>query len=351
MGEYRYPFSAFPNGWYAVGFSDELSPGELRGFTFCGREVVLYRTASGTPALVDAYCPHMGAHFAHGGKVQGENLWCPFHAFEFDTDGRCVRTGYGTRPPAKACMKSWPLRENHGVLLAYHDLHDRAPAWEVPPISMDGWMGLSTRTLRLRSHPQETSENSVDMGHLGIVHGYKNVRPTSELEMDGPHLSASYAMQRDAGVFGRVGKLMEAQFRVHVHGLGYSFVDVHVHEMGLHFRNWVLATPTDGEYIDFRLATSVEDRPTRVLGKLSPLAPRRPLLRVLREVALQTLLHDVRQDFEIWRHKRYVTPPALAQGDGPVGVYRKWCRQFYPELPLAVVPDAAGRAPLPTGSD
>ena len=30
-----------------------------------------------------------------------------------------------------------------------------------------------------------------------------------------------------------------------------------------------------------------------------------------------------------------VHPPQLAQGDGPVGVYRRWCKQFYPSLQSA----------------
>ena len=38
---------------------------------------------------------------------------------------------------------------------------------------------------------------------------------------------------------------------------------------------------------------------------------------------------DVRQDWEIWERKVYVHPPALAAGDGPIGQYRQWCKQFY----------------------
>ena len=52
--------------------SAELPPSGMRPLTFCGEEVMLFRTASGKPALVSAYCPHMGAHFAHGGTVVGE---------------------------------------------------------------------------------------------------------------------------------------------------------------------------------------------------------------------------------------------------------------------------------------
>ena len=34
--------------------------------------------------MLDAYCPHLGAHLAEGGRVQGESVRCPFHAWEFD---------------------------------------------------------------------------------------------------------------------------------------------------------------------------------------------------------------------------------------------------------------------------
>jgi len=37
----------------------------------------------------------------------------------------------------------------------------------------------------------------------------------------------------------------------------------------------------------------------------------------------------VQKDIEIWKYKRYLKHPALAEGDGPIGLYRKWAKQFY----------------------
>ena len=34
-------------------------------------------------------------------------------------------------------------------------------------------------------------------------------------------------------------------------------------------------------------------------------------------------------DIPVWENKIYVDPPLLCAGDGPIGIYRKWCRQFY----------------------
>jgi hypothetical protein len=42
-------------------------------------------------------------------------------------------------------------------------------------------------------------------------------------------------------------------------------------------------------------------------------------------------IEDVEQDLPIWQHKIHLQRPALAAGDGPVGPYRKWVRQFYPQ--------------------
>jgi len=49
--------------------------------------------------LIGAYCPHLGAHFGYGGQVIGKHIRCPFHSFEFDINGVCQSTAYGTRTP------------------------------------------------------------------------------------------------------------------------------------------------------------------------------------------------------------------------------------------------------------
>jgi hypothetical protein len=40
---------------------------------------------------------------------------------------------------------------------------------------------------------------------------------------------------------------------------------------------------------------------------------------------------DVGQDIPVWNRKLFLAQPALAEGDGPIGAYRRWARQFYAE--------------------
>ena len=85
----------------------------------------------------------------------------------------------------------------NGLLLAWHG--PGPPAWTVPELDPDGWAAPSLRQFVLRDHPQETTENSVDLGHFGIVHGYRNVRMARDPVTDGPYLSTSFALEHDFG--------------------------------------------------------------------------------------------------------------------------------------------------------
>lgn len=81
----RCPFP-IPSGWFFVDYAESLNAGEMRNVFVFGQEWVLFRTESGKPGMSDPYCPHLGAHMGHGGKVCGEHLRCPFHHWEYDTE-------------------------------------------------------------------------------------------------------------------------------------------------------------------------------------------------------------------------------------------------------------------------
>jgi len=120
------------------------------------------------------------------------------------------------------------------------------------------------------------------------------------------------------------------EFTIHVHGLGYSLVEVHIASYDVQTRLLVCATPTVPGWIELRLALSIQEitHPQRI-HPLLWLVPRALFNRFIAHLTFRGFIHDVQQDFEIWEHKRYIQPPALAKGDGPIGKYRTWARQFY----------------------
>ena len=281
--------------------------------------------------MSDAYCPHMGAHLGHGGKVRGEAIECPFHLFCFDGAGSCVSTPYGTKVPPKAKLPMVPLEEKNGLLLAWFHSEGRAPDWHAPALETTGWLPLTTEEWVINTHPQETTENSVDLGHLPAVHGYRDVEILTPVAVDGPLLTTRYAVWRKGLAHFTTDFRME--FNISVWGLGYSFVEVEVPAFRLKSRNFVLVSPIDGQRSYFRSAMTVSDESDpKGLSPLLGLLPKALSLRLVRAAAFHGYVADIKKDLAIWQTKRYVEPPARAVGDGPIGVFRRYCRQFYSEL-------------------
>ena len=333
----RFPFPLDPIGWFCLGLSAELAPGQLRTQAFMGREVVLFRGEDGVPALMDAYCPHMGAHMGKGGKVCGSALRCPFHHFDFAADGSCVRTAYGHEPPRAARARTWPVCEVNGLLFAWHHPEGQPPSFALPTLPTAGFAGPHSHAWTLRTHPQEITENSVDVGHFGVVHRYFDVTENAPLVVDGPRLFVSYGFGRAVEALGlRLGAI-RTEFTGQVHGLGYSTVDSYVKQAGIRSLHLVLPTPTTPGQTELRIVLWV--RPDAQLpgpARLLHLLPAGLRAKIIAHFAFAGYKNDVSQDIQIWENKAYVHPPALAKGDGPVGRFRAWCRQFYAAEALPV---------------
>ena len=323
----------YPSSWYVIENSENLKPLQLINKKIAGKEFVLFRTEKGEVCLADAYCPHLGGHFAHGGHIEGENIVCPFHYFCFDTKGACTKTGYGTKPPPKAVLKTYSIQEKNGFIIYWHDENGNSPLWEVPVTDDDNWTEIRTADFLLNSHPQETTENSVDVGHFSVVHKYSNITTIKELNADGAYLNASYGFNRaPEGFIGKGTKGIKAEINIHVHGLGYSFVEVDLPEMQLKTRQYVFPTPVGDDKINLKIGMSVNKNfnASKIHPALS-LLPKKMLTKILLNKAFAGYVNDVSQDFKIWENKVYMDFPALAKGDGPIGKYRQWAKQFYTE--------------------
>ncbi len=88
-----------------------------------GKDLAVFRTEAGVAAVIDAYCPHLGANLAAGGIVQGDNLKCPFHGWEFNCDGQCVTIPYAKDPkkvPSEAKVKKYTSMEINDQILFWY---------------------------------------------------------------------------------------------------------------------------------------------------------------------------------------------------------------------------------------
>lgn len=306
-----------PTGWAAVARSP--GPGQATDGRIGDLDVVVWRTRAGRLAAHQAHCPHLGAHLGKVGSVVGDEIQCGFHGFCFDADGQCSRTGYGRRVPPRARLLPVPVTESGGIAYVHYGAPGSEPTWTIPDVDQPGWTPFAHRSRVLRGHPLETTENSVDVGHLSWVHGYRGVRQLSPLRTDGPRLQISYGIERPTRVLGLRLPATRSEFDIDARGLGFSQVDLRVASPDVAARLLVLATLEGPGLTRLRFGVSVRRHAGRRRGV--PVA-------VLQRGLLQALLRDAGQDTRFWSTKVHLDRPAIAEGDGPIGGYRHWAAQF-----------------------
>jgi len=314
-------------GWYVIAETKEIKKGEILSRTFANQQVIIYQTESGKVVVMDAYCKHMGAHLGHGGRIKGEVVECPFHGFCFNAAGVCTQTGYDSKPSARLKTYSWPVKVTGGLVFCYYHPKRAEPEWQIEDLEEEGWTDFKIHTWKLKSNVVEIAENSVDIGHFYWVHKYEEPYIIKELERIGPILKASYGMRRK-GKFGRV-KYVDTKFHIFQQGLGIAVVNTEVSPLDINTKHLVMASPIDEENIYLRIGAAVKtiEKPHKV-HPLAVLLPKKILTRIIHQQVFKGYIHDVYQDFDIWRNKKYVHPPLLAKGDGPIIQYREWAAQF-----------------------
>ena len=290
-----------PNGWYAACFSADLGPSEVRSFIAVEHELVAYRDESGVAHVVAAHCPHLGAHLG-GGHVVGETIQCPYHGWRFGGDGACVDVPYSdAHIPSKACLPTYPVREQDGFVFFWFHAGGAEPTYELPRVAEvgdDGWTEPHPFQIELVAALQEMGENNVDYAHLRYVHGRAAVpNDTSTFTTDGPFstvvedMPTGLTFTRDA--WGPGVALLRVPGVMTIYS---TTTPIDRRHCGL---QWHFYFPED-------MASSAELIMEGVTGT-----------------------HGLQADIPIWRDKIFLERPVLVKADGNIAEFRRWYAQFY----------------------
>ena len=311
----RCPFP-IPAGWFFVDFSENLKIGEVRNIQLFDQEWVLFRGDSGKVGMSDPYCPHLGAHLGHGGTVAGDNLRCPFHHWEYDSAGWCRNIPYGkVAPPIvkkQAILRTLPIQERYGLILAWYHPMCEEPSWELPPIPAmedEGWVGTRRGSWTANTAIQEITENSVDVAHLKFLHGAPGIPPiTVEYE--------DHMQRFDIGNGYIVGKTW---------GPG-SIGTVTFTQEGVSATLFSYTQPITAEKTQMNMSFRYRDYPQ---GSRELHIAKKLVDHMIGAAEGETSAGFESVDMIVWNNKKYRHKPLLCDGDGPVLQFRKWFRQFY----------------------
>jgi phenylpropionate dioxygenase-like ring-hydroxylating dioxygenase large terminal subunit len=159
------------NDWHAVAQSSDLAAGQVRPARLLGHDIVLWR-GNGANSLCawQDLCLHRGAKLS-GGRVQDDCLVCPYHGWNYDASGRCVKIPAHPLqpPPARARTTAYPITEKYGLVWVCLG----TPTSEVAPFAE--WDDKSFRKVgsgpyRFKALGPRVIENFLDVGHFPFVH-------------------------------------------------------------------------------------------------------------------------------------------------------------------------------------
>lgn len=337
----------FATGWFAVLRSEEVVPGKVTSLQLAGRELVAFRDASGAVAVLDAVCPHFGAHLGHGGTVEEGQIRCPFHGLKFDGAGQCVGGGlYAERGYRTLRAEAWTAREAAACIFVWHGPDRSKPAWQMPLSTLDwkGWSRPVTNGGRALPHTNLffPTENIIDMTHFVNVH-----RWDLHTIVEAPHVDANGIMRAQIDVtwtaaaqsknawLRRLGKKVTSPFQVEFvipePGIAIATTKLTEEQGGLSVRSLILITPVTAKDCHIRAVMSVYDPAPGRVGKAIRKMVGVGLPEVLAPIFLAMGTADFDGDAMIWSHRTHLERPRPLKEDGPIVAYRKWSERFWPE--------------------
>ncbi|XP_053551741.1 cholesterol 7-desaturase nvd [Bombina bombina] len=328
----------YPNGWYHVLDSHLLQPGETKSSTILGEQIAVYRTHMGKVYVVDAYCPHLGANLAVGGRVVGDCIECPFHGWQFrGEDGKCVRIPYAEKVPEFAKIKTWASCEINGMIFVWYHCDGVDPTWTIPEqeeITNKEWVYQGRTEHFVNAHIEEIPENAADVAHLsylhepGILSGVDLRYTKSKIWEFLKHTWKVQWVPEPAP--NKHCSQMLLEHAVLIFGKRFSFLDLKVvaRQVGpgivfLNFKHSFL-----GSGVILHCVTPLEP----LLQKVShSIYYQKNIPSIIPKLILKAECIQFERDVMIWNNKKFISKPLLVKEDAAIQKHRRWFAQFYSE--------------------
>jgi vanillate O-demethylase monooxygenase subunit len=162
------------NCWYVIAWGHEIPAADapqLFTRTVLGEPVLVYRQADGGLVALEDRCCHRHAPLSIG-RREGDCVRCGYHGLKFEPSGRCIEIPGLDMVPHKACVRSYPVVQQHNWVFVWMGdpaLADTAllpdnfscehPDWTHRP----GYLHYDTPYLLI-------CDNLLDFSHLSYVH-------------------------------------------------------------------------------------------------------------------------------------------------------------------------------------
>lgn len=167
-----------------------------------GERLAIFRNSDGVHAFKDL-CVHRGAALSLG-EVKNDCLVCPYHAWEYNDKGDCVKIPQlpeGRAIPKKAKAVSYACIEKYGFI--WVNLANNQPEFfRYEEMEGTEFHNVIWGPQEVQAKPPRIVENFLDVGHLAVVHqGYLGSETHREIEDYAVHWEGDRVFSDEIAIF------------------------------------------------------------------------------------------------------------------------------------------------------
>jgi len=162
--------------WYMATLAAPFKPGVMRREMLLGEPVAIGRLKNGELFALRDICPHRGVPLSAGRILAEGSVECPYHGWRFQRDGVCSKipslAGHEDLEAEKIRVRSYPVREQDGLIWVYMAARPGTPAQsEPPPIGVAGTIRW-TETQTFHCDIDHAVIGLMDPAHGPYVHAH-----------------------------------------------------------------------------------------------------------------------------------------------------------------------------------
>lgn len=333
----------FIEGWYIVGYSEDLKKKQVKTIRAFGKEIVIFRGENNKVSAVSPYCPHLGAHLGHGGKVVKNSIRCPFHFWRFNSKGKCVEIPYSDKIPNKACVKSYQIIEKNNNIYLFYEKEQKVTETSketlieekpkkpllltmhsLPDLEKEFNVSLKknkahNKKWHVRANMLDLMENSLDNAHFDYVH--KLDIPTTNLISS--HHQIPFIIEQN---YGAKFLGIKPKLTLYLYSPSISVVKINLGNNIIIIDGGVLIEDKEN-IIHFMRFYSLYKKDISIFQKT--------FAKVLSHFVIREAKRQYGEDLPIWQNKVHLEKPMLCNDDGQISKIRRWYKLFYSNKELA----------------
>ena len=166
--------------WYVIGDISTFKNNSPKKITIWNKDYVVWKNNNDYYAC-DNICPHRGASLAKGKVCNSNNIVCPYHGYEFNSNGELkIVPGLNFKENIKFNIDSFDVVEKDGWVYLNTFLNNENYTKNIfvePERSFPDSHNEFKQVLlkqKFKCYPRILTENSLDIMHIAFVHTFGN---------------------------------------------------------------------------------------------------------------------------------------------------------------------------------